>query len=188
MNYHYPQYQLLFLSQLILISCILRINKLKRFWPISPESIDSELFYVEQLSNEASPPRPNTPIDFNSTQISGNNTRELITLSIIALRGPQIVTIDFDWNELTMPFRCGRQLTTIPPSRKDLNLLPNPFSHLANLAVANPTTERCEENTASNQRNGRNFHRYRRPEEPQHNWGKGDTANEDGWQYNLLWW
>ena len=73
------------------------------FRPISPETNDSDLFYVKQSSNEPSPPRPNTPTVLNSTEISGNNIREVITLSSIASHGPQNGTIDTDSNEPATP-------------------------------------------------------------------------------------
>ena len=84
------------------------------FGPIFPESNDSDLFYVKQSSNELSPPRPNAPIVFNSTEMSGNNTQEMMTLSSIASPGPQIATIDSDANEPTMPIEFGQQLPTFP--------------------------------------------------------------------------
>ena len=89
------------------------------FRPISPESNDSDLFYVEQSSNEPNPPRPNTPIVLNSTKILANNTREMLTLSSIAPPEPQIATIDSDSNEATMPYGFERQLPIIPPSLND---------------------------------------------------------------------
>ena len=112
------------------------------FRPISAESNDSDLFYVEQSSNDPNPPRPNTPIVLNSTETSSNSTREMIITSIIASPRPQIVTIDSDSIEPTMPYGFGRQLRIIVPSLNDLNLLPNVFHILATMAVANPTAER----------------------------------------------
>ena len=116
------------------------------FRSISPESSDSDLFHGEQSSNEPRPPRANTPIVLNSTELLGNNTRDLITLSSISTLGPQIVTIDFHSNEPTMPYGFARQLPIIPPSLNSLNLPPNPFKILAPMMVANPPTERHDEN------------------------------------------
>ena len=101
---------------------------------------------MEQSSSEPSPPRPNTPIVFNSTEMSGDNTREMITISSVASPAPKIVTIDSDSNEVTMQKRVGRQLASIPPNLNNLNLPPSPFSFLATMAVANPTVERLDEN------------------------------------------
>ena len=44
---------------------------------LSLNSTDSDVFYVEQSSNDQSVPRPNTPIVLNSTEISGDDTREM---------------------------------------------------------------------------------------------------------------
>ena len=71
-------------------------------------SIDSDVFYVEQSSNDASLPRLNTPIVLNSTEVSGNDTRVMISISSIASREPQIVTIDSDSKEPTMPYGFGQ--------------------------------------------------------------------------------
>ena len=46
---------------------------------MSTNSIDFGVFYVEQSSNDPSLPRPNTPIVLNSTDMSGNDTREMIS-------------------------------------------------------------------------------------------------------------
>ena len=104
---------------------------------LSLNLIDSDVFYVEQLSNDQSLPRPNKPIVLNSTEISGDDTREMMSITSIASPEPQIVTIDSDPNEPTMPYGFGRQLPIIPPSLNDQNLPPNPFNILATMAVVN---------------------------------------------------
>ena len=106
---------------------------------LSLSSTDSDVFYVEQSSNDQSVPRPNTPIVLNSTEISGDDTREMISISSIASPEPQIVTIDDDPNEPTMPYGFGRQLPIVPPSLNDLNLPPNPFNILNTMAVVTQT-------------------------------------------------
>ena len=106
---------------------------------LSTNSIDFDVFYVEKSSNDPSLPRPNTPIVLNYTEMSNNDTREMISLSYIASPGPQILTIDSDLNERTIPYRFGRQLPIIQPSPNDLNLPPNPFNILATMAPVNPT-------------------------------------------------
>ena len=154
-----------------------------------PKSNDSVLFYVEQSSNGHSPPKPNTPIVLNSTEMSGNNTRKMITLSSIASPGPQIVTIDSDSKEQTMPFRFGRQLPNIPPIVSDLNLAPNPFDILATKVVANPRAEIHDENYSP---------QSPEPSEPSPIStppmnlstikGRG-SSHDEGWWYILLrWW
>ena len=101
---------------------------------MSINSIDSVVIYVEQSSNNPSIPRPNKPIVRNSKEMAGNDT-----ISAIASPGPQIVTIDSESNEPTMPYGFGRQLPSISPSLNDLILPPNPFNILATMVVANPT-------------------------------------------------
>ena len=113
------------------------------FRPISPESKVSDLFHVEQSSNEPSPPRPNTSIFLNSTEMSGSNTGDKIKLSSIASSEPQIHS---DSNKPTMPYGFGRQLPSIPPGLIDLNLPPNLFIILATMAIANPTAEGPDKN------------------------------------------
>ena len=96
------------------------------------------MFFVEQSSNDRSPPRTNTPIVFNSTEMSGNDSREMILISSIASPEPQIVTIDSDSNEPTLPYGFGRQLPIILPNMNNLNLPPNRLNILATMAVLNP--------------------------------------------------
>ena len=98
-------------------------------------STDSDVFYVEHSSQEASPTRNNTPAIINSTQLSGAMDPEIITISSVASPEPQIVTIESDSNEPTFPYAFGIQQPIIPPSLNDLNLPPNPFNVLASMAV-----------------------------------------------------
>ena len=107
---------------------------------------DSDVFYVEQSSNYQNLPRPNTPIVLNSTEISGDDTREMISISSIASPESQIVTINSDSNEPTLPYGFGRQLPIVPPSLNDLNLPHNPFNILATMAVANYTDDANDDN------------------------------------------
>ena len=107
----------------------------------SLNSTDSYVFYVEQSSNDQSIPRPNTPIVLNSIEISGDDTRELISISSIASPEPQIVTIDDASNEPTMPYGFGRQFPIFPPNLNDLNLPPNLFNILATMSIANNTED-----------------------------------------------
>ena len=112
----------------------------------SLNSTDSDVFYVEQSSNDQIIPRPNTPIVLNSTEISGDDTQEMISISSIASPEPQIVTIDDDSNEPTMPYGFGRQFPIVPPSLNDLNLPPNPFNILATMATAPNTGDPYDDN------------------------------------------
>ena len=113
---------------------------------LSANSIDSDVFYVEQSTNDQSPPWPNTPIVLNFTEMSGDDTRDLISISSIASPEPQIVTTDSSSNELTIPYGFGPQLPNIPPSLNDMNLLPNPLNILAAMVVVNPVEDGCDEN------------------------------------------
>ena len=101
----------------------------------SPNSTNSDVFYVEQLSPETSPIRNNTPIILNSTQLSEAMDPETITISSVASPEPQLVTLDSDSNEPTFPYAFGAQHPIVPPSLNDLNRPPNPFNVLATMAV-----------------------------------------------------
>ena len=98
-------------------------------------STDSDVFYVEQSSEEGSPIRNNTPAIPNSSEASGAMEREVITISSVASPEPRIVTLDSDSNDHTMPYGFGSQQPIVPPSLNDLNLPPNPFNVLATMAV-----------------------------------------------------
>ena len=62
------------------------------------------------------------------------------------LPDPHVVTMDSDSNEPAMPYGFGRQLSCIPPSLNDLNLLPNRFNILATKAVVNLAEHDYDEN------------------------------------------
>ena len=106
---------------------------------ISLDSTDSDVFYAEQISNEPSPRRNNSPDILNSTERSQHHAVRMPSISSIASPQPYIFTINDDSNELTLPYGFGRQLPIVPPSRNDLNLPPNPFNILATMAIANNT-------------------------------------------------
>ena len=109
-------------------------------------SIDSDVFFVEQWSNDPTLPRPNTLIVLSSTEMSGNDPRETISISSFASLETQIVTIYSDSNEQILPYGFGRQLPFIPPSPNDLNLPSNPFNILATKVVVYPTADEYDEN------------------------------------------
>ena len=116
------------------------------FSNISIASSDSDVFFVEQISNELSPQRNNSPHILNSTEITQNHTARMLSVSSIASTEPQKFTINDDSNHPTMPYGFGRQLPIIPPSLNYLNLPPNPFNVLATMAVANQTQDVNNEN------------------------------------------
>ena len=101
----------------------------------SPNSTNSDVFYVEQSSPERSPFRNNTPVILNSTQLSEAMDPETITISSVASPELQIVTLDSDSNEPTFPYAIGAQHPIVPPSLNDLNQPPNLFNMLATMAV-----------------------------------------------------
>ena len=105
----------------------------------SMASSDSDVFYVEQTSNEPSPQRNNSPNVLNSTEISQAYAARMPSVSLIAFPEPRIFTIDSNSNEPTMPYGFGRQLPIVPPSLNDLNLPPNPFNILNTIAVVTQT-------------------------------------------------
>ena len=61
--------------------------------------------------------------------------KETITISSVASLEPQIVTIDSDSIEPTIPNGFGSQHLIVPPSFNDLNLPPKPSNVLATRAV-----------------------------------------------------
>ena len=106
---------------------------------ISMASSDSYVFNVEQISNEPSPQRNNSPNILNSTEISQPHTARMPSVSFSHPPKPQMFTINDNSNEPTMPYGFGRQLPIVPPSLNHLNLPPNPFNILATVAVVTLT-------------------------------------------------
>ena len=98
-------------------------------------STESDVFYVEQTSTEGNPIRNLTPAILNLTRMSGAMEREVITISSVASPEPQIVTLDSDSNDLTMPYGFSHQQPIFPETLSDLNLPSNPFNVLATMAV-----------------------------------------------------
>ena len=126
---------------ILLISVAFKFVKLHQFFLTMyrnlslNSSTDSDVFYVEHSSPERSPIRNNTPAILNSTQLSGAMDPETTTISSVASREPQLVTIESDSNEPTFPYALGAQYPIVLPSLNDLNLPPNPFNVLASMAV-----------------------------------------------------
>ena len=81
----------------------------------SLHSTDSDVFYVEMISNEPSPRRNNSPDMLNSTEQSEHHATRMPSISTIASPQPHIFTIDDDSNEPTLPYGFGRQLPVVPP-------------------------------------------------------------------------
>ena len=104
---------------------------------ISMDSMDSDVFFVEQLSNEPSPQRNNSPKIPNSMELSGTHTREMPTISSVASPVPDIVTLDDNSNDPKFSYGFGAQQPIVPPSPNDLNPPPSPFNNFATMAVVN---------------------------------------------------
>ena len=104
---------------------------------ISLDSTDSDVFYVEHISNEPRPQRIISPDILYSTELSEHHVTRMPSISTIVSPQPYIFTINDDYNEPTIPYRFGRQLPIVPPSLKDLNLPPNSFNILATMAITN---------------------------------------------------
>ena len=81
---------------------------------ISLDSTDPDVFYVEQISNEPSPRRKNSPDILNSTETSQYHAVRMPSISTIASPQPYIFTINDDSNEPMMPYGFGRQLPIVP--------------------------------------------------------------------------
>ena len=113
---------------------------------VSIDSTDSDVSYVEQISNEPSPQRNKSPDILNSTELSEHHATRMPSISTIASPQPYIFTTNDDSNEPTVPYGFGRQLPIVPPSVNDLNLPPNPFNILATMAIANNTEDANDEN------------------------------------------
>ena len=113
---------------------------------ISLDSTDSYVFYVEQISNEPSPQRNNSPDILNSTERPEHHAVRMPSISTIASPQPYIFTINDDSNEPMIPYGFGRQLPIVPPSLNDLNLPPNPFNILATMAVVHQTQNTHDDN------------------------------------------
>ena len=107
----------------------------------SLDSTDSDVFIIEQPSDEPSPPRNNTPDILNSTEQSDHQAMRMPSISTIASPQPHIFTIHDDSNEPTLPYGFGWQVPIVPPSLNDLNLPPNPFNILATMTVVDRTDD-----------------------------------------------
>ena len=113
---------------------------------ISLDSTDCDVFFVEQLLDELSPRRNNSPDTFLSTERSEHQAARMPSISTIASPQPHILTINDNSNEPTLPYGFGRQLPMVPPSLNYLNLPPNPFNILATMAVVHQTQNTHDEN------------------------------------------
>ena len=113
---------------------------------ISINSIDSDVFFVEQLSSEPSPQRNISPNILTLTELSGIHTTELPTVWSVTSLEPDIVTLDDNSNDPTFPYGFGAQRPIVSPSVNDLNLPPNLFNILAAMTVVQQNQTQCDGN------------------------------------------
>ena len=113
---------------------------------ISLDSTDFDEFYVEQISNEPSPRRNNSPDISNSTEQSEHHAARMPSISTITSPQPYFFTINGNSNEPMIPYGFGQQLPIVPLSLNNLNLPPNPCNILATMAVANNIEEDNDDN------------------------------------------
>ena len=76
---------------------------------MSINSINSDVFFVEQLSSEPSAQRSNSPNIINSTELLGTHTKEMPTVSSFTSPEPHIVALDDNANDPTFPYGFGAQ-------------------------------------------------------------------------------
>ena len=69
---------------------------------LDSSSTESDVFYVEQSSEEDGLIRNITPAILNSTGLSGAMERKVITISSVASPEPRTVTLDSDSNDPTI--------------------------------------------------------------------------------------
>ena len=119
---------------------------------ISLDSVDYDVFFVEQVSNEPSRQGNNSAKILNSTELSGTQATEMPTFSSVASPEPDIVTLDDDSNESTRPYGFGGQLPIIPPRLNDPNLPPKQLNILALMAVVHPTGDGEDKNYSPSHR------------------------------------
>ena len=80
------------------------------------DSVVSDVFFVEQISNESSPQRKISSHILNSTEISHTHTAGMPSVTSIVSPEPQILTSNDDPHEPTIQFGFGRQLPIVQPS------------------------------------------------------------------------
>ena len=113
---------------------------------VSLNSTDSDVFFVEQLSSEPSPQRNNSPNILNSTELSRTHTKEMPTLSSVISPEPDIVIIEEESNDPTIPYVFGAQQTFAASSLNNLNIAPKSLNISATFAVV-------EANSTQNNKN-----------------------------------
>ena len=102
-------------------------------------STDSDIIYVEKSSTELSAQKNNSSEKLNSTELSRATALEHTFLSSVESPEPQLITIDLDSSEPTLPNGFGGKDPIVSPSLNDLNLPANPFNILATMELVQPS-------------------------------------------------
>ena len=127
-NHFSLQCSITFLSQLSKISGTFTIlQNTKTFRSITPDSSNSDVFYVERSSGEESTAESNNWNVLNPTNLFGVHARDVIRMSSLASPQLYIVTIESDSTKMKIPYAYGNQQPIIPPSINDLHLPINFF-------------------------------------------------------------
>ena len=127
--------------------------------------------------------RNNTPAIINSTELSGAIAKETITVSYVTSPEPQIVTINSDSNEPTIPYGFSNQHPIVPPSLNGLNLPHNPFNVLPAMAVVRAD----EEYSPQSPEPSIPVSSFVAPNECEYHWRLGDNAHNRRWSHVLYW-
>ena len=109
-------------------------------------SIDSDIFFMEQQSSEPSPQGYNFPNILNSTELSKIGTTDVPTVSSVTSPERDIASLDDNSNDPTFPYGFGAQPTIALPSINDLNLPSNTFKISAAMTVVQQTPNQYDDN------------------------------------------
>ena len=100
-------------------------------WVNSLDSLSahSDVFYVERSSGEHTSPRPQTPNNLISTELSAVYVKNLITISRITSLEPNIMSIESDTIELTVVYGYGRRYSIFPTRSERFELAGQLFQY-----------------------------------------------------------
>ena len=79
------------------------------FRPNTPDLSDSDVFYVERSSAKQTPLKRDNSNVRNATELSGVHVGDLIKISPVTSPEPNILTVESDTNEPTIPYSYGTQ-------------------------------------------------------------------------------
>ena len=144
---------------------------------LSMNSVDSDVFYVEQSSKDPSLPGPKTPIVLNSTEMSANDTREMIWISSIASPETHIVTVDSDSNEPTIPNGFPNFSPKTDQSEPSIQSIQHPGNNGGSKHCRRWLWWQLKPTTTGAFRTVTDIDA---PDERQHDWRMGDSWQDDG--------